>query len=111
MALNYYDLLKTETETPFSSDELKVIDEVEAFIDEEIKKQWTSDEVLIDLRIADFSYTTGLTSARRKYNKFRREKMMENLLSRYSKAEWKTEIKYDMDGPDYLVLTPKKRKS
>jgi hypothetical protein len=116
MALKYKDLKDPEVNNPLTEEELRFIDKVEKYIDGEIRKQWTSSYgVSIDLNIASFGWDPILKTQIR-FNDFRRDKMRKELESRYKKADWSIEVKFDdgldgpnMSGPDQWILHPKKR--
>ena len=116
MAIRYKDLKEPEVNNPLTSDELKAIDDVEKYIDEQIKKQWTNTYgVSIDLSIALFEYYPDLRRLT-KFNVFRREKMQKELERRYKDAGWNIRVHIDdgLDGPnvsgsDYWILTPNEK--
>ncbi len=116
MAIRYKDLKKPKVNNPVTLDELKAIDAVEKYIDEQIKKQWTNNYgVSIDLCIALFEYDPVLHKPTN-FNVFRREKMQKELERRYKDAGWNIKVHIDdgLDGPnmsgsDYWILTPNER--
>lgn len=111
MALKYKDLKSPEVSNPLTTGELKFIDKVEKFIDEEIKQKWTNTYgIYIFLGIAQFKYDP-IEKSQTPFNDFRRDKMFKELEARYKKADWNCEVKIDNSGSindcDYWVLTPK----
>lgn len=92
------------------------IDLVEGYIDSEIEKQLTTDkkEVWIDKTIAYFMYDPILKKPFPNMTNSRREFLKNELLCRYSHANWEIDWHIDdgLDGPnmsggDYLILRGK----
>ena len=113
MALKYKDLKDPEVRNPLTSEELKFIDKVEKYIDEQIKEEWTNNYgINIFLGTAQFKYDP-ITKMQTKFNDFRREKMFKELEARYKQADWNCKVKIDtemsMNSCDYWILTPKKQ--
>ena len=121
MALKYSELKKKEVETPLTPEELRLIDEVETYIDGEIRKQWTQGSVDIDLCYANFDYkpskpnSPNVPSRDRSidFSDYRKSKMTKELTRRFDEAGWKAKVEIDDSGSmnerDLWILTPKKR--
>jgi hypothetical protein len=114
MAIKYSDLNKKVNTKPLTEEELSTVSSVEAYIDSEIIRQFKeSDEIKIDLCIANFRYDSN-TEQLTNIKDSRREKMFANLIQLYKKAGWKVEVFIDdqLDGPnmsggDYFILRGK----
>ena len=120
MALKYSDLKKKEVETPLTPEELRLIDVVESYIDGEIRRQWASGKVDIDLCYANFNYrpvenapNVPMNDRRIDFSHFRKSKMTAELTRRYKEAGWDPKVEIDTSGSmnerDLWILTPKKR--
>jgi hypothetical protein len=115
MALKYSELKKKEVETPLTPEEIQLIDEAENYIDGEIRKQWTSGSVDIDLCYANFDYHPGKSGHDHSIDlsNYRKSKMTKELTRRYDVAGWKAKVEIDDSGSmnerDLWILTPKKR--
>jgi len=113
MALKHKDLLTKLKSEPLSTNELKIIKEVEDYIDKEIKKQFYGKSVNIDLSVAKFKYNPN-TRPQIVLAEPRRVLMSKELDKRYKAAGWKIKFHIDdmLDGPnmsggDYWVLSGK----
>jgi hypothetical protein len=121
MALKYSELKKKEVETPLTAEELRLVDEVETYIDGEIRKQWTSGRVNIDLCYTNFDYQPSKpnkpnvpsTDRRIDLSDYRKSKMTKELSRRFNEAGWNAKVEIDTSGSmnerDLWILTPKKR--
>ena len=114
MAVNYKDLKEKSKNSPLTSTELSIIDEVEKYIDKEIYRQYKSsgDQIYIDLCYVNFSYKPGGAIQNLGYD--RTSLMRKELEGRYKKAGWKMNVKMDdgldgpnFSGPDYWILSGK----
>lgn len=114
MAVKFNELYSRVYQTPLNAEELKQVDRIEKWIDEEIQKQYKGGkEVSIDLQIANFKFDP-ITKDYFAYSKFadpRRDMMRKELDRRYKEAGWKIRVEIDdgldgpnRSGPDYWVL-------
>ena len=107
MAVRYNDLMDKLEKGPLTQEELRMIDDAEILIDNEIMKDFTGGSVSIALDIAQFRG--------KKIPDVRKELMFEFLENKYKEAGWKCKIEYgEDDGPnrpgfDYWVLTGKRK--
>jgi len=113
MATKFKEVNDKLLKTPLTVEELKMVDEVEKFVDLEIKKQFKGGEVHIFLGTANFKYDI----ARKNVSELpyaRQELMRKELDKRYKEAGWKISVHIDdgLDGPnmsgsDYWILSGK----
>jgi hypothetical protein len=114
MALTVKDAKKIQIDTdnaPFSKEEQVIFNNVEKYIDSEIVKQIKiSEEVKIDLNIANFNYDP-ITEKSTTLIERRKNKLSKELKKLYTDAGWRIKIHIDDDLPslggnyDYFILT------
>jgi len=111
MALNYKQLKKKLDETPLSLEELKMIDNVETYIDKEILTQFDKSiygEISIDYCYPSFRYSPVTKSFISNLGVSRIPKMKAELERRFISAGWKIEYRLDdgsdRNGADYMIL-------
>lgn len=113
MAIKFQEVYKQVYETPLSEEEIKQVDRVEKWIDEEVRKIYRGGtKVSINLRIANFEYDpiTKDSFAHQNFPSPRKQLMRKELDRRYKNAGWEIEIEIDdgldgpRSGPDYWVL-------
>jgi len=106
---------KEFSDAPFLEHELKYIKKLEDYIDNLIvEKLKSTSEFYIDLTIFECNYDP-INKRQTDFEPARKLRMQKELESRYKKAGWKIEVKYDdgLDGPnlsgsDYVILkTPR----
>ncbi len=112
MALNYIELVEKLVNTPLTEEELRLVDEAEAYIDNIILEKFDLDcEIRIPSRFPLFK-----CSPSKDYNNFglkegRRIELQLELEKRYSKAGWVISNNYqDSMSDDYWILTGKRLK-
>ena len=100
------ELEKEKYTHPLTTDELKALEKLEAFIDEQIVKSTNCTDVHIDY--------THLTSVFRKFQNQRFDILKKEIERRYRESGWKITLKLDdgldgpnMSGPDNWILTTK----
>ena len=110
MALQYSELNQRD-KRPLDEDELRIIDEVEKYIDSEIINQFkTSNTVSIFLGTARFSWDPINKCQRTGIKPIRASKMHDELVRRYRKAKWTVDYRIDdglegnLSGADYMIL-------
>jgi len=116
MAINFKDLKHQLDTTPISEVELKLIKDVEDYIDAQILEKYDKSiyrEVSIDMAYTRFSYSPKTKSMIQGLGQSRIPKLVAELERRYKVAGW--EIKYHIDdgsegnmsGGDYMILKGK----
>lgn len=115
MALQYKKVKDAIEKAPLTSEELKLIDSVEKFIDTEINTKFKGDEIFIDLTIAHFNYDMANHKSIN-LAEVRKNLMRKELEKRYKEAGWKVRLQFDdgldgpnFSGPDYWILSGKGR--
>jgi hypothetical protein len=115
MAIKFKEKQKEEAQAPFSKEELALLKNAEAHVDAEIEKQFKHGEISVDLLITSFEYDPT-RKQRLALGHVRSRKLQKALEDMYKKAGWKITVKYDdgldgpnMSGPDYWVLTGKRK--
>jgi hypothetical protein len=114
MAVKFRELYDNVYCTPLNQEELKQVDKIEKWIDEELRKRYKGGkEVSVDLSVASFRYdpVTKETFYGDKFPEPRRDLMRQELEKRYKNAGWKIKVELDdgldgpnRSGPDYWVL-------
>jgi len=105
MALDSKKLNENLFSKPLTKKELKIIKQIENYIDEEIQKKYNGNPVKINLKIAKFE--SGLDFLETDYCDIRKKVMFKELLNRYTKNNWIIEEEYNKrDEEDFLVFTP-----
>lgn len=92
-----------------SEDEIKFVDKIEKYIDEEIAKNYDTfnTAISLDLCIANFLYDP-LIKKSTSFSDTSRSRMMKELENRFTKVRWKIEVKIDnycgMNSQDQWIL-------
>lgn len=113
MAINFKDLKHKLDTTPISEVELKLIQDVEDYIDEQILEEYDKTiyrEVLIDMVYVRFSYSPKTKSSIQGLGQSRIPKMSNELERRYRVAGWDVTYRLDdgsLAGSDYMILKGK----
>lgn len=105
MAISYKEINNKLKSAPLTEEELRLIQEVEDYIDSEIIDQFPNSiykQVEIDLNYAVFNYSHK-TKSMIISNAYRRQLMRTELEKRYNAAGWRISIKIgdDSDGPNF----------
>jgi hypothetical protein len=119
MAIDFkekFSTLKNKDVEPLTQEELGYIKQVEDYIDSEISKKLSTDnlQVYIDKTCVDFGYNPITKNMFKEMTSSRKKFLREELLSRYERANWLIDWYFDdgLDGPnrsggDYLILKGK----
>jgi len=110
MAIKYKELKNKLSESKLSSDEKTIVASTEMWMDEQIKEKFDNCDIRFDDRIIGFDYDPTRDRFYVSIKRTRAKVMKQELLSRYNKAGWKTELEMgDFYGPlssglDYWVF-------
>ena len=113
MAVEFKKLNDKLEKAPLTPEELKMVDNVEAYIDKIIIEKFKGGEVSITLSIPNFEYNIGIMKVS-DLPSARQSLMRKELDKRYKQAGWKITLHIDdgLDGPnmsggDYWILSGK----
>ena len=115
MAIKFKEVYDKVYNTPLTTEEIKQVDRLEAWIDEEIKRRYKGGlEVAIELSIVNFKYDPITKATHYGNTSPRHELMRKEIEKRYKNAGWKIKVEIDdgldgpnRSGPDYWVLVGK----
>lgn len=116
MAVNFNELKKKLEDGPLTEEELRLISNLETYIDKKILEYFDKSyncEVRIRATFVEFNYCPLFENMiKPTVGRIRAEKMKKELLNRYDIAGWKIkeDISNSPSGEDYFVFTGKKDK-
>jgi len=102
MAVKYQEIIDKLENGPLTQSELKVIDDIEKYIDKQIEGRFSGDYISLEPRVIEFNYDpTGNYGSFSGIKSPRKKLMTIELKRRFEEAGWKWKLEEgEDDGPN-----------